>query len=115
MPYTFAFYYILLHILCMVNNLRTYWGARKGYIGSVEHSKTNWESEFMAKTGASSTSDFRHDLCFDQVKHVIIIPQYKEDLETIYDTLDVLASHTKAISTYIVFAINLDLFSDGGG
>lgn len=102
MPVGFAFYYVLLHVLCLVNNLRTYWGARQGFKGSIKHSKTNWEQEFCTVTGASSTSDFRHDLCFDQVKHVIIIPQYKEDLDTIFDTLDVLASHKKALSTYIV-------------
>jgi hypothetical protein len=101
-PLLFAVYYFILHILFLYNNIRTLWGTRSAYYGAIKHSQTNWAKEFMRKTGASSPSDSRYDMCFTQVKHVIIIPQYKEELETIYDTLDVLASHEMARKNYKV-------------
>lgn len=37
---------------------------------------------------------------FDQIKHLIIVPHYKESLDTLRETLSVLASHPNAITSY---------------
>ncbi|KAJ3372356.1 hypothetical protein HDU91_003784 [Kappamyces sp. JEL0680] len=56
--------------------------------------------KYCETVGATSAQDARHDMPYDSVRHTIIIPQYKEDLGTMYDTLDVLASHPMALSHY---------------
>ncbi|KAG5754456.1 hypothetical protein H9Q70_002907 [Fusarium xylarioides] len=40
---------------------------------------------------------------YDNVVHVIIIPNYKEDVDTLRETLDVLASHPQAHYSYDVY------------
>jgi hypothetical protein len=56
--------------------------------------------KYCDETGTIDGMDTGHDLPFDTVLHVIIIPNYKEEMETLCETLDVLASHTKALTQY---------------
>jgi hypothetical protein len=100
-PALFACYYVFLHIFFVSNSLRTFWGSYTAYYGAVEHSCTNWKEKFSQKTGMSTT-DTRHDIPFDSVRHTIIIPQYREDFEMMCETLDVLSSHQMALSNYKV-------------
>ncbi|KAJ3320939.1 hypothetical protein HDV06_004717 [Boothiomyces sp. JEL0866] len=99
-PIAFTIYYLILNVFLILNNVRTTFGARSAYLGAKKHSQTNWAEKYCETTGASFPDDTRHDLPFDAVRHVIIIPQYKEDMGTMYDTLDVLASHSMALSNY---------------
>ncbi|RKP00797.1 hypothetical protein CXG81DRAFT_12802 [Caulochytrium protostelioides] len=39
---------------------------------------------------------------FDDVRHVILLPNYKEGMDTLCETLDVLASHSRAATAYHV-------------
>ena len=41
-------------------------------------------------------------MALDDVVHVILVPNYKESLETLCETLDVLASHDRAVLQYKV-------------
>lgn len=100
-PTLFAIYYLILHLFYLSNATRVFLGAYNSYKKAVEHSKTNWKEKYSEKTGMTIT-DIKHDIPFNAVKHIIIIPQYKEDLDTMYDTLDVLSSHEMAISHYKV-------------
>ena len=52
---------------------------------------------------APLTHHHHHDLPFDHIVHVIILPNYKEDMGTLEDTLDVLASHSRALTQYKVY------------
>ncbi|KAJ3120080.1 hypothetical protein HK100_012949 [Physocladia obscura] len=61
---------------------------------------TDWLQEYLRLTGTSSSDDTSHDLPYDHILHIIIIPNYAESLETICETLDVLASHVKALTQY---------------
>ncbi|KAJ3201469.1 hypothetical protein HDU67_001326, partial [Dinochytrium kinnereticum] len=54
----------------------------------------------MDETHTVSGSDTRHDLPYDHISHIIILPNYKEDMDTLCETLDVLASHNRAVSQY---------------
>jgi hypothetical protein len=51
---------------------------------------------------AKTEQEERQPLQLDQVRHLIIIPNYKEDLETLHETLDTLANHQTAKSMYKV-------------
>jgi hypothetical protein len=111
-PTLFAAYMVFLNVFFILNAFRTFLGSYSAYYGAVEHSRTNWKELYSRKTGLSIT-DTRHDLPYDAVRHTIIIPQYKEDFETICETLDVLASHHMALSNYKVLEFNVDLFGYG--
>ncbi|CZS90210.1 uncharacterized protein RCO7_08631 [Rhynchosporium graminicola] len=55
------------------------------------------DSETDHSTSASSTWDD------EPVVHTIILPNYKEDLDTLRETLDILASHSLARSSYEIY------------
>jgi cellulose synthase/poly-beta-1,6-N-acetylglucosamine synthase-like glycosyltransferase len=80
-PISFSFFYLFLHILFINNNFRTAYG-----IYSVQKA--------AAKPYIRSYSS--------SVSHIIILPNYKESMETLTETLDVLASHEQALSNYSV-------------
>ncbi|KAJ3273435.1 hypothetical protein HDV01_004505 [Terramyces sp. JEL0728] len=101
-PFLFAFYFLFLHGLMMFQSLRTFYGVYHASKECVTHSTTDWLKKYCDKTGVVDGSDIRHDLPFDSVLHVIIIPSYKEDLETLCETLDILASHRRALTQYRV-------------
>ncbi|KAH6608749.1 hypothetical protein Trco_002095 [Trichoderma cornu-damae] len=69
---------------------------------------------------ASELSDLDHELCVDgkdippcPVIHAIVIPNYKEEMDTLRETLDVLASHPQAQSCYDVY-LGMELREAGG-
>ncbi|KAI8909557.1 hypothetical protein EDD86DRAFT_190817 [Gorgonomyces haynaldii] len=101
-PTAYSIYYVFLHIIYAINNVRTFWGAYQGYIQSVRHSKTDWVQRYCDKACVSSIYDPRHDLPYSSVQHIIIIPNYKESFDTLCETLDVLASHEMALTQYMV-------------
>jgi hypothetical protein len=101
-PWAFGFYFLFLHILFFANNIRTAYGVFVTYTESVTTSCTNWLQKYTKETGTSNGSDLRHDLPFDSISHIIILPNYKETMETLCETLDVLASHQRALTQYRV-------------
>lgn len=69
------------------------------YYSVVGHTKTIWKDLYLESV-KSRPSD--NPIPFEDVKHIIIIPQYKEELDTMFETLDVLASHSMARLNYTV-------------
>jgi hypothetical protein len=109
-PVLFSAYYLVMHCFFAYNSVRSYWGAKSAYFGAVQHSKTNWREKYLKSVDQYSCKD----LSFDDIRHVIIIPQYKENLATMFDTLRVLASHSNAIANYTVICkLMIDLLGDG--
>ncbi|KAI9357260.1 glycosyl transferase family group 2-domain-containing protein [Zopfochytrium polystomum] len=102
LPYLFSGYFVVLHILFLGSSVRAAWGIYIARREAVRWSTTDWLEKYCAKTGASSGQDLRHDLPFDDVNHVIVLPNYKENMDTLCETLDVLASHSRAITQYKV-------------
>ena len=98
MPIFFAFYFIFLHILFVANNFRSAYGVYTAYTQSRMYSTTDWYAKYCHETGVIDGSDTRHDMPFDQVSHIIILPNYKEEMDTLCETLDVLASHRRALT-----------------
>ena len=101
-PWTFSFYFMFLHIIFVSNNIRSLYGVYIAFKESKLTSLTNWLEKYKKETGVSSGSDLGHDLPFDSISHIIILPNYKENLETLCETLDVLASHSRALTQYKV-------------
>ena len=112
-PILFSVYFLWLHYFYVVNMIRTFYGAYKGYHMSVKQSKTDWVQRYCELAGVASPLDPRHDLPFSLVQHVIIIPSFKESLETLCDTLDTLASHEMALTQYKVPFAHVGVFGNG--
>ena len=69
-------------------------GSESGYEDSI---CSNCSSDDI-ELSSNQASEWEEEL----IVHAIIVPNYKEDLDTLRETLDVLASHTLAISSYEV-------------
>ncbi|KAJ3074611.1 hypothetical protein HDU98_010799 [Podochytrium sp. JEL0797] len=98
--HVFGFYFLLLHVMSLNAATRVAFGSYTALREATRHSYTDWPQAFCAKMNVSSTKDLSVDLPYDDVTHVVIIPGYKEDMDTWCETLDILASHTIAISNY---------------
>ncbi|KAI8891787.1 hypothetical protein BC833DRAFT_613301 [Globomyces pollinis-pini] len=109
-PFLFAFYFVTLHLLAAYQSIRTCYAVRTGYFQSIIHSTTNWLQKYCEDRGVLDGSDLRHDIPFDSVVHVIILPSYKEDLNTLCETLDILASHRRALTQYRVCLFSKFIF-----
>ncbi|KAJ3306197.1 hypothetical protein HDU76_004883 [Blyttiomyces sp. JEL0837] len=79
---------------------RSAYGMYVSYHASVVQSTTDWTKKYCEETGTANGMDTRHDLPYDHIVHVIIVPNYKEDMETLCETLDILASHSRAMTQY---------------
>ena len=101
-PVIYAIYFVFLHLIFLTNIIRASWGTFVAAREVVKHSKTDWCLEYCKKTNLPDGSDNRHDIPYDSVKHVILLPNYKENMDTLCETLDVLASHSRAATQYKV-------------
>ena len=102
LPAQFGIYYFILHFLFALNNCRSAYGMYVCYNNAKLASVTAWLQKYCVETGTVDGNDTRHDLPYEHVVHVIILPNYKEDIDTLRETLDVLASHTRSVSQYKV-------------
>ncbi|KAJ3317636.1 hypothetical protein HDU76_001109, partial [Blyttiomyces sp. JEL0837] len=105
LPYLFAFYYTLLHTLFLLNNCRSAYGMYVAYHSAKLYSVTDWVGKYLEEVGhghedGGDEGRVVHDLPFDRVVHVIVLPNYKEEVDTLCETLDCLASHSRALTQY---------------
>ncbi|KAL2270881.1 hypothetical protein VTJ83DRAFT_252 [Remersonia thermophila] len=129
----FAWYCLFIHFLVFVFPLRSCWAVfsitrslrqsqrskalrelkfghrRRGSSTSLSSSETLTSSRDVSSTSSSEAGDLdieRYadgDIALDRVIHAIVIPNYKEEVETLRETLEVLASHAQARNTYDVY------------
>ncbi|KAH6578858.1 hypothetical protein BASA50_000115 [Batrachochytrium salamandrivorans] len=99
-PILFSFLYVVMHGFFIVNNIRMAMSVRSIYLAAREHSSTDWAEKYCLTTGAASAADPSRELPLDDVMHVVIIPNYKEEMDTLCETLEVLASHSHALAQY---------------
>ncbi|EJT72757.1 hypothetical protein GGTG_09614 [Gaeumannomyces tritici R3-111a-1] len=127
-----AYYCLLIHVLVFSFSSRinwSLWDITRG-VRKVSHNKALKDfkfahrrrgsatslssSETLTSSRASSTScseagDLDIEFCTDgdvapdHVIHAIIIPNYKEEVDTLRETLEVLASHPQARNCYDVY------------
>jgi hypothetical protein len=127
----FAYYSLLLHaMVVLVFPIRACWAvdsltrgvqnvARNRALKDFKYSQqrrlsstslssaetlTSQASTTSSEAGDIDSADSTTDIELDQDKiiHAIIIPNYKEDIDGLRETLDVLASHPQARSSYDV-------------
>jgi hypothetical protein len=126
----FAYYCLFIHILVAMFPLRACWAIwdLTRNLKKTARSKTLQDVKFSHRRRGSSTSlssaetltsarDFSAssseagdepeylldaDMATDTVIHAIIVPNYKEEMDTLRETLEVLASHPQARDTYDV-------------
>ncbi|KAJ3029195.1 UNVERIFIED_CONTAM: hypothetical protein HDU68_012782 [Siphonaria sp. JEL0065] len=98
-PFLFSFYFLIVHVLSLNGASRIAYGAYCALRESTRHSFVDWQLKFRETTGFEP-GDIRAELAYDDVAHVIIIPGYKENMDTWCETLDILASHRMAMSQY---------------
>lgn len=126
----FAYYCLLIHVLVAMFPLRSIYAVwdmtsalrKTAHSKALENLKFSHRrrgsstslssSETLTSSHASSTSsdagDFDAELYTDgdaepdRVVHAIVIPNYKEELDTLRETLEVLGSHPQARNSYDV-------------
>lgn len=126
----FAYYCLLIHVLVAIFPLRSCWAVwdMTSNLRKSAHSKALQNLKFAHRRRGSSTSlsssetltsshgsstsseagDFEAELYTDadsepdRVVHAIVIPNYKEELDTLRETLEVLGSHPQARNSYDV-------------
>ncbi|CAJ2500986.1 Uu.00g038390.m01.CDS01 [Anthostomella pinea] len=85
---------------------------RRGSSTSLSSSETltsSKECSMASSTAGSEAGDIEHEFSLDGEKgienviHAIIIPNYKEEVDTLRETLDVLACHPQARDTYDIY------------
>lgn len=128
----FAYYCLLIHLLVFMFPLRACWAifdltrrlkktARSKTLREFKYahrrrlsstSLSSSETLTSSRDGSSTSSSEAGDLDTefyadadvepDRVIHAIIVPNYKEEMDTLRETLEVLASHPQARYTYDV-------------
>lgn len=127
----FAYYCLLIHVLVAMFPMRSCWAIWDitRSLKKMARSKTLQDVKFSHRRRGSSTSlssaetltsarDFSassseagdepeylvdSDIATESVIHAIIVPNYKEEMDTLRETLEVLASHPQARDTYDVY------------
>jgi hypothetical protein len=129
----FSYYCLLIHLLVFVFPLRSSWAVfsitrslrkaartralrdikfghrRRGSSTSLSSSETLTSSRDLSSTSSSEAGDLDpecyadSDIAPDRIIHAIVIPNYKEENDTLRETLEVLASHPQARDTYDVY------------
>jgi hypothetical protein len=130
----FSYYCLLIHLLVFLFPLRSCWAvftitralrkaartralrdikfahSRRGSSTSLSSSETLTSSRDVSSASSSEAGDLDletyadGDIAPDRVIHAIIIPNYKEENDTLRETLEVLASHPQARNSYDVSA-----------
>ncbi|KAI9337508.1 hypothetical protein BDR26DRAFT_980626 [Obelidium mucronatum] len=116
-PTFFAVYYAFINVALLFTSVRTVTGTWITWMMAYRHSRTDWTAKYdlsdntsdsngsasllinavsKVKTVESETSE----LNIGDIVHWIVIPNYKEDVENLRDTLLVLASHKRAKDSY---------------
>jgi hypothetical protein len=133
----FSYYCLLIHFLVFVFPLRSCWAVftitrslrkaartralrdikfghrRRGSSTSLSSSETLTSSRDISSTSSSEAGDLDPecyadaDIAPDRIIHAIVIPNYKEENDTLRETLEVLASHPQARNTYDVSVLLL--------
>lgn len=102
-PHTLAFCVVFTHITFFACQSRTAYGIYRAWVGVRAHAQRDWSEYFEQERASLEACDrAQHILPLDQVQHVILLPAYKEEMATLRETLDVLASHPLAKTMYHV-------------
>lgn len=91
---------IAIHIVFVLCQSRTAFGVWSAWRGVQCFSRRDWHDYWMKASQEQVSNERRDVLDYRAVQHGIIVPAYKEDVSTLEETLDILASHPLASSNY---------------
>eukprot|EP00741_Cyanophora_paradoxa_P007215 tig00001094_g6981.t1 len=97
-PYIFSFVFMFNHVCLAICNIRMAYGYFHSYRAVISHAKLDWHGRYIQ---AKEKGHVR-DMDFEDVQHMIVIPNYKEEIETLRETLDCLASHSRSRQSYSI-------------
>lgn len=115
--YVSAYYSLVCHILVILVPLRTCWAMVFFIRRSLKHRNRTHKSEsdgtfsprIVSAQDTAGTEKATESPNTCQVYHVIIIPNYTEDIVSLRETLQVLASHPQACLEYHVSVLSRPL------
>lgn len=131
----FVYYTLFAHTLGMLFPLRLIWAIRSmtrnlkamsipitvpsfskirrrsGHLSPLSGtSESGYEDSILSESEAElSSTTTESDWDETPLLHAIIVPNYKEELDTLRETLDILGSHSQASSSYEVSCVQLCL------
>jgi hypothetical protein len=91
---------MVLNVFLVTNAVRLGVGLVITAIKTKKYITTDWSRKYVEFTEKQKLPEL--PLKSDRIKHVIIIPNYKEEFETLCETLDTLANHRDAERNYKV-------------
>lgn len=99
---------LCVHVFLVTNAVRLAVGMVITSIKTRKHIDTDWNAKYAQFAACQKQKSDEIDveteveITPEQVRQIIIIPNYKEEFETLCETLETLGYHEKAQSTYIV-------------
>lgn len=99
-PYVFWVVVMIMHVFLVTNAVRLAFGLVITAVKTKKYVTTDWHKQIEDFKNEEHISDL--PVRIDQVRHIIIIPNYKEEMETLMETLETLANHDLAKSAYKV-------------
>lgn len=90
---------ISVYLFLITNAVRLAAGIAITAIKTKTHTETDWRLRYRE---CVEKNNLDLEVKYDDMMHVIIIPNYKEDFETLCETLDTLANHQSAKTRYKV-------------
>eukprot|EP00158_Paraphelidium_tribonemae_P005324 Partr_v1_DN27278_c0_g1_i1_m38949 putative NA len=89
-----------VYTFLVTNSIRLATGLTVTAIKTKAHTETNWKRRYQECIKENESAEM--PITYDEVNHVIVIPNYKEDMATLCETLDTLAAHSCATAKYKV-------------
>ncbi|KAJ3071857.1 hypothetical protein HDU98_004707 [Podochytrium sp. JEL0797] len=115
-PLLFSYYYGFLMLAFVLFAIRSGLGVVYTLYRSVVQVRRDWAGDRDAAIQARQfdllLEDGESQLAVRDIFHVVVIPNYKESIETLTETLDVLASHPLARTNYKV-CLAMEATEDG--
>lgn len=107
-PRAVAYFVIAFLVFWFYQSLKSSFLGIKGYFKIKEAEKTNWYKKYLLKKRGQ-----KKILPWEKIKHVIIIPNYNESVETLSRTLDHLANQKEIKKEKLIIVLAMEKRAEG--
>jgi hypothetical protein len=105
-PGFYWFFVLSVHVFLITNAVRLAVGLVITAVKTKAHTRMDWKKEIkeleILSVAKGSPEVNSRQYKSSEIVHLIIVPNYKEDMETLMETLDTLAYHSRASTDYAV-------------
>jgi hypothetical protein len=105
-PFVFWVVVMIMHVFLVTNAVRLAFGLVLTSVKTKKYVTCDWAKKIEEFKQEENLSDL--PVRIDQIRHIIIIPNYKEEFETLMETLETLANHDLAKTSYKVMTSCID-------